>query len=178
METILVISSVALWAAVLFNLFLSLALVRRVNAISQMGMPEMLKVGAEAPDFAVETLSGDVVKRADLNGKELALVFVAPGCTACKNHMPRLQELYPKAQKAGVELLVISLAETEPTRIYAQEVAFTAPIYTAPREGNSLMMDFKAPGTPSYYVIDRQGKIKAGGFFDPSWEKLTQEWSR
>jgi peroxiredoxin len=169
-----------LWATVLFNLFLSLALVRKINALPQdhMSMPEMLEVGTEAPDFAVETLSGDVVKRENLNGNEIAMVFVGPGCSACKDHMPKLQELHPKAQKAGVELMVISISDAEQTGTYVQGLDYTAPIYTAPRDSNSLSIDFKVPGTPSYYVIDHQGKIKASGFFDSSWEKLTQEWSR
>lgn len=171
------ISSVVLWAAVLFNLLLSLALVRKVNSLPQMRVPETLEIGADAPEFAVETLSGDIVTRDNLNGNEIALVFISPGCKGCAGFMPKLQNLHPKAQQAGVELMVICLADAEQTGTYARELEFTAPIYTAPDDGNSLIMEFKVPGTPSYYLINRHGKIKAGGFFDQAWDQLTETWS-
>jgi len=179
LESILIISSIVLWIVVLFNIFLTLALVRRLNSPEQYPrhMPETLEIGTDAPDFVVETLSGNVVKRENLNSNEIAMVFVSPDCSACHEHLPKLQELYPKAKLSGVELMVISISDTGQTNTYAKELDFTAPIYSAKRDINSLAKDYKVPGTPSYYIIDRNSKIKAGGFFDDSWDQAVREWS-
>lgn len=177
MQQALVISSMLLWALVLLNLLLTLALVRRVSALPSMKTPEMLKVGEKAPAFALESFDGRLVTEADFTGRQKVMVFVAPGCGACRVQMSKLQELYPRAKASGIELLIVSLAQAGETQSYARELNFTAPMLAAPPETNPLNHDYKVAGTPSYYWIDAQNVIRAGGFLDEEWEALTQTWA-
>ena len=178
MDNIFVISSIVLWIIVLFNLLLTIALVRRVNKIPEsLGQSaEMLNIGDKTPDFRLETLDGRTITQANYISRQNVMVFVAPNCVFCKEHMPKLNDLYFKAQKSGIELIVISLANIEETTAFANEYHFTAPIYAAPKEINSIEKDYKVAGTPQYYVIDEQRKIKAADFFGPEWEQLTRKW--
>lgn len=179
MEAIVLVTLVILWIVVIINLMLTLALVRKVNSMSQLGglkQPSILDEGTEAPDFIVQNLEGEEVTQATYDDKERAMVFVSSSCGPCKDKMPELQELYPKAKKAGVELLIFNLDDIETTRAYVEELEFNVPIFAAPRGVNSLSKVYKIPGTPSYYIIDRRGKITSGGFLDEKWEKLKSKW--
>ena len=179
METILIISSVVLWITVIFNLLLTFALVRKANEVAQprnMPQPDMLEVGAQAPEFVAETLDGHEITQADYTGKERAMVFVSSTCGPCRQQMPKLQQLYPKAQKAGVELMIFNMEDINTTQAYVEELQLQVPILAAPRGTNPLNETYKVPGTPSYYVIDQKGKIAAGGFFDEKWHQLVSQW--
>ncbi len=176
METILLISSVLLWVILIFNLLVTFALVKKINQFSYPDKQlDLLENGQTAPDFTAETLDGNKVGLNDYKD-ELALVFVSPNCSPCKDEMPRLDALYPKARRAGVELSIVSLADADSTRSYIRELGFKAPVLVAPRGQNSLSEHYKVPGTPSYYVIDKNHKIKSGGFLDDKWQILTRSW--
>src|SRR5512140_1069384 len=98
MQQALAINSILLWVVVLFNLLLTLALIRRVNSLPAMKDPEILKVGEKAPSFTLENSDGSMVTEVDFAGRQKVMVFVAPGCGACRTQMPKLQELYPQTK--------------------------------------------------------------------------------
>jgi peroxiredoxin len=176
MESILVTSMIVLWATVLFNLFLTLALVRRVNMMpnaERIEPVEMLPKGETIPNFSAQTSNGSLITLADYQDKFLAIVFVSPDCSICKEHMGKIQEIYPQAQRIGVEIMVISLSDSMFTREYAEELKFTAPILSVSiNASNKLRKDLKIPGTPSYYLVDKQHKIVGSGIVDKNWEQL------
>jgi len=179
MEPLMIVNAVLLWIVVLLNILLTLALVRRINALSKLDgirQPEMLKPGDTAPDFKVETLTGEKIQLSDLKRRSFAMVFVASGCGHCSVQMPSLDAAYEKAKKSDIELVVMSLSDIDSTRSYISELDYKSPILVAPRDTNTLHVDYKVPGTPCYYLVDREGKIKDGGFFDDKWKALMQTW--
>src|SRR5690348_1026265 len=108
METGLVVSSAVLWLVVLLNLLLTLALVRRVNASPRTVPQERLKTGEPAPDFTAHTLDGELVSRSTYAELKVAFVFISTHCGPCREIMPQLVPLGPKAAQAGVELVLVS----------------------------------------------------------------------
>lgn len=102
MEPIVLISSVALWILVIFNLLLTFALVNRVNSPAKTSV-DMLPVGELVPNLTVETLDGQVKTLRDIQSSrkmEMALVFVSPYCEPCREHMPELgQALWQSAAR-------------------------------------------------------------------------------
>jgi len=177
MEQGLVLSSVLLWILVLCNLVLTLALIRRANAGS---LPrEGLKEGQPAPDFTVETLSGQRVTLATYAQRTVALVFVEPTCGPCREALPSYEALGPKATQSGVDLVLVSMADAEQTRRFVNEFNIQLPVLFAPRESNSFMQDYKLSTTPSYCLIDQQGKVQATGFTNlkaGKWKALAESW--
>lgn len=177
MEQVLVLSSVLLWIVVFCNLLLTLALVRRVNANPQ--PKEGLKEGLPAPDFTAETLSGEKVTLATYAQRDVAFVFIAPTCEPCREALPSYEALGPKAMQSGVDLVLVSMANAEQTRHFVNEFNIQLPILVAPRESNSFMQDYKLSTTPSYCLIDRQGKILSSGSANlrwGPWKALAEAW--
>jgi peroxiredoxin len=182
METILVVSSFLLWLIVVLNLLLTIALVRRLSAKPRpTSLPwETLEVGQRAPDFSAQTLSGETVTLSTFAGRKTAFLFISTHCDPCKQLLPRLEPLGPKAARAGVELVLVSGDGFEATRTFAEEMSITLPVLVAPKDISPLMADYKATMTPFYCLVDEQGKIQSSGY--PSlewgeWKTLVDSWT-
>jgi len=176
MNELLLINSVLLWVTVLFNLMLTLALIRRLNSLPQTGMPETLRIGQTAPDFTAETLRGETTVLADYAGRAVAFVFVSAHCSPCKEEMPRLEVLCPQARSAGVELVLVSDTDVTQTLAMVKQFYLTLPVLAAPRLTNDFLTDYKVGGTPFYCWVDAEGKVVATGFLDQAWRQITEQW--
>ncbi len=71
--------------------------------------PKELKTGEKAPDFSLETLSGDLLTLADLKGKKVFLNFWATWCPPCQEEMPELEKFY---QDFGDEVEIVAVNAT------------------------------------------------------------------
>lgn len=181
METGLIISSILLWVVVLLNLLLTLALVRRLNRASHPEQGIGLKAGELAPDFTAHTLSGETITRSAYAGRNVAFIFISTHCVPCHEILPRLEPLGPKASRVGTELVLVSGDEIEDTRTFAEELNISLPILIAPRKTNSFITDYQSTGTPSYCLIDGQGRVQSAGY--PSlewgaWKTLVDAWNQ
>jgi methylamine dehydrogenase accessory protein MauD len=180
MENLFLISTVLLWLAVLFNLVLTLALIRRFSKFlgrSDFEMPPALEIGTPAPDFSAETLDGKLVTLASYARQTLAFIFVSPTCTPCIENIPTIQSIQPQAKRKGVELILVSLADQTETRAFVDKYSIKVPILVAPQGSNSFTENYKVPGTPFYCLLDKEGKVQSTGVLDSKWKDLTQEWS-
>lgn len=181
METALIVSSILLWLVVLLNLLLTLGLVRRLNA-NRASAPEMgLKVGEIAPDFSAQSLSGETVTLATYAGRNIAFIFISIHCGPCHEILPRLEPLGPKAARAGVELVLVSADELDETRAYVAKQNIGLSVLIASRKSNPFMEDYKSTATPSYCLVNEQGKVQSAGY--PSlehgeWKVLADSWAK
>jgi peroxiredoxin len=161
--TILILSSFLLWLCVIFNLILTFALVRRMNIAFSTDTEDMMQTGEAIPPFEAETLTGQIASRDDYIGREITMVFVSANCGPCKEQMPNLRKWYPLAKQAGMELLIVSTSDPRSTTELVEELGgFEYPILIAPEGITSIKADYKITATPSYYIIDASGKVKAG----------------
>jgi len=179
MEPILVVSSILLWVALLFNLLLTLALVRRVNRLP--GMLDLdniptLEVGTPAPDFAAETLNGQRVTLATYARQAVAFVFTSPNCPGCVERIPELEALGPQARRHGVELVLVNAAGEAETQALVEEHQIKLPVLVAPRDSSPFAQDYKAIVTPFYCLVDEEGKVQSTGLFGVEWEEVTRQW--
>lgn len=161
MESILVISSISLWVVVLLNVLLTLGLARRVR--SAFPVMDTLKIGQKAPNFSAPTLQGKTVTLADYAGRTAAFVFVSPHCKPCREELPHLRELSPRAREYGAELVLVSDEGEETTRPFVEGTVDGLTVLVAPRDRNPLFTDYKVPGTPSFYLLNAQGKVQGTG---------------
>lgn len=173
MDQILVVSSVLLWVVVLFNLLMTLAVVRRLNAGSQ---KEVRKVGLEegqlAPAFTAETLSGETVTLSTYARRTVAFIFISPHCQPCIAQLPRIDVAALNAAEIGVEVVLVSDAGVVETRALAAEHNIKAPILVAPRKSNPFLNDYKATSVPSYCVVDVRGEVQSAGHFSMEGNEL------
>jgi len=179
MDQILIVSSVLLWVVLFVNLFLTLAIIRRLNSMGepgQMDKPELLEIGQQAPSFTAETLNGEKVTLTTYTERSAAFVFVTPSCEPCREEMPTLELLGPKAKISGIELVIVSTTSLTDTQDFVRELNIKLPVLVAPQRNNPFKADYKVPGTPFYCLINHSGKVQMTGFFDSDWQALTEEW--
>jgi peroxiredoxin len=182
LETLLLISSVLLWLVVLGNLLLTLTVIRRINTGSPRERTALtgLRIGEEAPPFSACTRDGQTKTLIDYAGRATALVFIAPGCGACRALLPTLEKLDPRAQQSKAELLLICDGDEEQTRTLVASFALRFPVLLAPRNDNPLFQDYQVHGTPSYYLLNEHGQIQASGHpgsHDQQWQNLIETWT-
>lgn len=182
METLLIVSSVFLWVVVLCNLMLTLALVRRTNARTQQeSSTSGLQIGQQAPPFTAQALNGETLTLANYAGRKVAFLFVSTHCQPCLNLLPSIEDLRPGAAQAGVELVLVMNDESEQTRTFVADHHLQTSVLLAPRGDNTFHEDYQVKGTPSYCLLNEQGKVQAAGY--PSmewgqWKNLAASWTR
>lgn len=178
----LVVSSVALWALLLFNLLLTLALVRRVNigARAATDRPsEGLAPGRPAPSFVAETLLGEPVTLADYAGRAVVFLFIGTHCPPCRSALPGYEALGAKAALAGVEFVLVSVDEAVQTRAFVAELGIRLPVIVAPHRSNPFAQEYDSLATPSYCLIDAHGTVQSAGYPSLDWGKwkaLAESW--
>ena len=70
----------------------------------------ILKVGAEAPNFSVETLGGEQFELSTYLGKKpILLFFWSFFCGPCREEMPSLQEVYAEIGQENMAFLGVNL---------------------------------------------------------------------
>ncbi len=118
-------------------------------------------VNKKAPDFEIETISGDEVALSDFLGNGPVLInFWATWCKPCVEEMKYYQEIYNKYKERGLTLLAISedhersVAKVIP---YIRSNNYNFTVLLDP--DNSVARDYYVRVVPHTYVIDANGNI-------------------
>jgi len=115
-------------------------------------------VGAHAPDFIAETLSGDEVHLRNLRGKPVVLNFWATWCPPCRAEMPLLQQYYTK--HAG-EYAMVAVNDAEPpeqVKGFIEQQGFTFTVALDPKQ--AIVAKYRIQGFPTTFFIDADGVIR------------------
>jgi peroxiredoxin len=102
------------------------------------------RIGADglAPDFELETLSGDRFRLSDWRGHPVVLSFWASWCGPCRREMPVLIRLQDQYRERGVVFFGVNIEEARgPAREFAEEFAINF----------ALPMDFSGEVTERYF---------------------------
>lgn len=143
-----------------------------------------LQVGNVAPNFALRSLEGDVVRLSDYRGRrKVVLNFWATWCPPCKGEMPDFEEAY-REHRANLVILGVNLAESPRTirQFLRNDVHVTYPILLD-SEGD-VRSAYNLFAQPTTYFIDVEGRIapigrsngKFGAFTTEEFEKRISEF--
>jgi peroxiredoxin Q/BCP len=131
---------------------------------------KLLKVGAKAPAFSLQSTDGKTVKLSDFKGKKIVLYFypkdMTPGCTveACG-----FRDDYAPLKQRGVEVLGVSGDNQASHQKFTEKYSLPFPLLSDPT--HEMMEKYGAWGEKSMYgrkfmgvlrityVIDEEGKI-------------------
>jgi thiol-disulfide isomerase/thioredoxin len=175
-----VATQIVLGILVLFNLVLTLAMVRRVSTGSGDRQSMVgLKAGDDVPDFTAVTLDGREVTRAHFSERRTALIFVAPTCKPCVSALPEYLQLVEPARLHGTDLVLVSDGDLAGTREMVG-VSPTTTVLAASREISELFNRFKVPGTPHFALIEKD-KVLLSGMPNRSvrdWRALVEKWEQ
>jgi peroxiredoxin len=116
-------------------------------------------VSGPAPDFTLESRSGENIKLSELRGDVVMINFWASWCGPCRKEMPLLDDLQVQYKDYGFTLLGVNVDEDRDAALKLLEhvpVDFT--ILFDPESRISELYNVDA--MPSTFLVDRDGKLR------------------
>jgi peroxiredoxin len=126
--------------------------------------------GKAAPDFSLQTTSGDQTTLAKLKGNVVVLDFWATWCPPCRLSLPHIQKLSADQDKfkQGLRVLAVNAKETKAKIdpfIQTNNYTFVVPMDSQ----GQAMGKYGVEGIPTTVVIGRDGTVRAVFVgFDPN----------
>lgn len=122
-----------------------------------------IQKGQIAPDFTLNTLSGETVTLSDLKGKKVVLNFWATWCPPCKEEMPHFQDYYESyAEEDNVEIVAVNLTYSDGSidniQQFVDSFELSFPILLMEDEG--INNTYQILTIPSTFMIDTEGRIQ------------------
>ena len=113
-----------------------------------------------APPYELVTFGGAGYSNTSLQGKPALLVFWAPWCKVCQRELPGISRFYKEDKPDVLEVLSIGFADTR-TNVegFVKERAESFAFPTAYDDDRWVSQAFKINATPTYVVLDDQGRI-------------------
>ncbi len=135
---------------------------RSVSAERESGVSSLLDAGPgagdRAPGFQLETLEGDVLSLAALEGRVVVVNFWATWCNWCKYELPALQAVHEKYKDEGLVVLGVDVEEPGPlVEAYAERYGLSFPIVLD--VAGAASEAYKVRGLPMTFFVDRSGAI-------------------
>ncbi|MFD1039489.1 thiol-disulfide oxidoreductase ResA [Virgibacillus byunsanensis] len=121
------------------------------------------RAGDQAPDFQLQQINKnnelETIQLSDLKGKGVMLNFWGTWCKPCEAEMPYMQNLYPGYKEKGIEIVAVSLDNTElVVDKFIDKYDLTFPI---PHDKDGQVMDLYDVGPiPSTFFINPDGEIE------------------
>ena len=122
-------------------------------AAPAMGLP----VGTPAPTFKLEGLHGEVLTLDAVrsNGLPTMLLFTDPTCGPCNALLPEVGR-WQRENAGKLNIAVITSGTADANKSKANEHGISNVLL---QQNRSVSTEYKAPGTPSAVLIDRNGNI-------------------
>jgi peroxiredoxin len=150
-----------------------IALSRVDNPIAGSSAPPNPQVGFTAPDFTLDSLSGDSIMLSDLRGKVVVLNFWASWCRPCRAEMPAMNAVYEKFRDQGLVVLGVNTTyqdDEASARAAIQEWGLTLPIVFD--RDSVTSRQYRIQAMPTTFFIGRDGVIGDIVFGGPMSEAL------
>jgi peroxiredoxin len=118
---------------------------------------------SRAAGFELKDLAGKTYTQNSWPGKLIVLNFWATWCPPCRHEIPGFIRLQEKYQKAGLQIVGISIDEPEAVARYWQEMKINYPLLLADDHTFDLMAAYGNPrgGLPYSVVITPNGEFAA-----------------
>ncbi|MGQ9628898.1 MAG: TlpA family protein disulfide reductase [bacterium] len=152
----------AIFSALVFSIFaglpgggLSAAGADASKLLTSMGVLSFPR-RVEAPDFALESISGQEVKLSDFRGKVVFLNFWATWCPPCRAEMPSMERLHRKFDGEDFAILAVDIQESAKTvRKFVNDFGLTFTVLLDTR--GRVASQYGVRGIPATFIIDREG---------------------
>ncbi len=119
------------------------------------------QAGFLAPDFTLQTASGEAISLSELRGKAVLLNVWASWCGPCRAEMPAMQRIYEEYAGQGLVVLAVNATDQDSAAAalaFASELGLTFPIVFDTDGGVGRQYAVRA--LPSSYFIRPDGVIE------------------
>lgn len=129
--------------------------------------------GFLAPDFELQTITGETVRLSDLRGQAVLVNLWATWCPPCRAEMPAIERVYQEYKAQGFTVLAVdmtyqdSFADIAP---FVEKYDLTFPILLEPN--GEMARAYQLRSLPSSFFIDREGIIREVVIGGPMAEAL------
>jgi len=125
------------------------------RSVSEIPKPG-LAAGDMAPEWKLQDLKGEYLSSKDLKGKVIIIDFWG-NCSACILAVPTINRLHKKYERSNVKVVSVSVDKgKEAAARFAKKFRLSYPVYI---DGKDLSAEFHVGPIPTFFVIDREGKI-------------------
>ncbi len=116
-------------------------------------------VGAEAPDFTLQTLSGTQLRLQEQRGRVVMINFWASWCAPCRQEMPHLIRIHEKYRSAGFVLLGVNIDDDPKVAAsMAERIGVKFPVLLDTEKKVTRLYDMGA--MPATLILDRKGRVR------------------
>ena len=123
------------------------------------------------PAVNFNAVSGPPVQSSDLRGKVTLINFWATTCAICVKEMPDLVHAYAEYHARGFEVVAVAMPYDRPDWVLDYTRTQQLPFLVAIDHDGAVNRAFgKIEGTPTRFLIDREGNIieRVAGAIDPA----------
>ena len=116
--------------------------------------------GRQAPNFALSTSNGQIVRLTDYRGKAVLLNFFGNTCEPCLKESPWLVEIQKQDRAKGLEIIGIEMYGASDAEInsYAKQFGTN---YTLVHGNENISNAYGIGSFPTSYFVDGRGTIVA-----------------
>ena len=118
-----------------------------------------ITISKPAPDFTLESISGQSMRLSDLRGKAVLLNFWATWCAPCKIEMPWFVELQNEYGSQGLQIVGVAMDDSSKEDIakFAKDMGVNYPVLIGKEAVGEEYGG--VPALPESFFIGRDGKI-------------------
>ncbi|MDP2834082.1 MAG: TlpA disulfide reductase family protein [Pseudomonadota bacterium] len=130
---------------------------------------EAYAVPLKAPNFELRGLAGETRSKRDYRGRVVLLNFWASWCPPCREEFPSLERLQQALGGRDFTVLAIAVADSETAVgrfLEGRRPAFDVLL----DDERKTAADYRSPGVPVTYLLDRQGRLLAGKTGPRQWD--------
>ncbi|MGH8544060.1 MAG: TlpA family protein disulfide reductase [Vicinamibacteria bacterium] len=118
-------------------------------------------LGKKAPEFQLDSITGENLRLSALRGKVVVLDFWAVWCGPCQDSMPFFQDLQDRYGKLGLEVVGLHVNDRMPPAPEVKEYLDSLSIrYRNVVSTTEVDDSFLVYAMPTTYILDRKGILQ------------------